>query len=250
MRKQDLDKELDSWVKSLAQDDKELLIAQLASLKSIYPFNEYEYRLMFLLNKAVIAFADYEALRDSYVNSNPYLHLYSISPRVFGEIWAQEHLTDLDSKFKKPSKKTDIKFKGEYDLYLEDKSGIIKVEVKASRAINTKVRGSLETKALSLKSKEPYWMNYQQIKLGMADVFVFIGVWVDKVLYWVLTNEEIDQHPLRSHQHRGGVEYQIGITHKNIKSFKEFAVDSKKLASVIRSKVRKSRLLTKEAKPV
>jgi len=98
------------------------------------------------------------------------------------------------------------------------------------------LRGGLETKALCFGSSEPYWMNFQQIKLDIADIFIFVGVWVDKILYWVLTNKEVKKHPLRSHQHRGGIEYQIGITQKNIKEFERFLVQSNLLASTIQSK--------------
>lgn len=194
---------------------------------------------MYLLDKKMITFHEYETLRDAYVDANPFLHLYSISPRVFGEIWAQQHLIDVDSKFKKPSKHADKRFSGDYDLYLEGNKKIIKVEVKASRAINTKIRGGLETKALSFESKEPYWMNFQQLKLDIVDVFVFIGVWVDKILYWILTNKEVKEHPIRSHQHRGGIEYQIGITDKNFNGFKNYLVDPTRLVNTIRSKLTK-----------
>lgn len=238
MDKKNLDKKLDEWIKELPQESKKSLLARLSGLKSIYPFNEYEYRLMYLFDKKIITFEEYEKLRDAYVNANPYLNLYSISPRVFGEIWAQQHLVDIDQRFKKPSKEVDKKYSGDYDLYLENGKKIIKVEVKACRAINTKLRGGLETKALNFKSDEPYWMNFQQIKLDIVDAFVFIGVWVDKILYWVLTNKEVKKHPTRSHQHRGGIEYQIGIREKNIKEFKKFLVEPTKLVETIKSKVK------------
>lgn len=238
MNKNNLDKKLEEWVKELPQESRQSLLARLTGLKSIYPFNEYEYRLMYLLDRNVITFKEYEDLRNSYVNSNPFLNLYSISPRVFGEIWAQQHLIDIDARFKKPSKKIDKKYSGEYDLYLDNGKRIIKVEVKACRAINTKIRGGLETKALSFESREPYWMNFQQIKLDIADIFIFIGVWVDKILYWVLTNEEVKQHPTRSHQHRGGIEYQIGITDKNFNEFNGFLVEPNKLVDTIKKKVK------------
>jgi len=239
MDKNNLDKKLGEWIKELPHEDKKSLLARLSGLKSIYPFNEYEYRLMYLLDKKIITFQEYESLRNAYVNANPYLNLYNISPRVFGEIWAQKHLIDIDARFKKPSKDVDKKYSGDYDLYLENGNKIIKVEVKACRAINTKVRGGLETKALSFKSDEPYWMNFQQIKLDITDIFVFIGVWIDKILYWVLTNKEVKKHPLRSHQHRGGIEYQIGITEKNIKEFNKFLVEPTKLVEIIKSKAKK-----------
>src|SRR3989338_10630569 len=154
MDKKSLDIKLDKWIKELPQEDRKSLLAHLSSLKSIYPFNEYEYRLMYLLDKKIITFKEYENLRNAYVNANPYLNLYNISPRVFGEIWAQQHLIELDSRFKKPSKRIDKKYSGYYDLYLENGNKIIKIEVKASRAINTKVRGVPETKALSFGSDE------------------------------------------------------------------------------------------------
>jgi len=109
MDKKNLDKKLEAWIKELPQEDRKILLAHLSGLKSIYPFNEYEYRLMYLLDKKVITFKEYEALRNAYVNANPYLNLYNISPRVFGEIWAQKHLIHLDSRFKKPSKEVDKK---------------------------------------------------------------------------------------------------------------------------------------------
>lgn len=238
MDKKKLDKKLDKWIKDLSMENRKSLLARLSGLKSIYPFNEYEYRLMYLLDKKVITFKEYEALRGAYVNANHYLNLYNISPRVFGEIWAQQHLIDIDLRFKKPSKKIDKKYSGDYDLYLKNGKKIIKVEVKASRAINTKIRGGLETKALSFESNEPYWMNFQQLKLGSADIFVFIGVWIDEIHYWVLTDKEVKNHPRKSHQHRGGIEFQIGIRNKNFSEFKKFIVKPNKLIEAIKSKVK------------
>lgn len=238
MDKKHLDKKLEDWIKKLPQRDKKSLLACLSGLKSIYPFNEYEYRLMYLLDKKIITFKEYEKLRNDYVNANPYLNLYSVAPRVFGEIWAQQHLIDIDARFKKPSKKIDKDYSGEYDLYVENRKKIIKIEVKACRAINTEVRGGLETKALSFESSEPYWMNFQQIKLDIADIFVFIGVWIDKILYWILTNNDVKKHPTRSHQHRGGIEYQIGITDKNISDFEKFLTKPTELVKIIKSKIK------------
>lgn len=168
-----------------------------------------------------------------------HIYIFTIYPRASSAKYgAQQHLIDIDSRFEKPSKAVDKKYSGDYDLYLKRRKRIIRVEVKASRAINTKIRGGLETKALRYESKEPFWMNFQQIKLNAADVFVFIGVWLDKILYWVLTNKAVKEHPTRSHQHRGGIEYQIGITNKNIREFKKFLVEPAKLVEKIIEKSR------------
>jgi len=240
MDKKNLDNQINKWIKKLDQGEQKLLLDESLSLKSIYPFNKYEYQLMYLLDKKAIIFPEYKALRDLYINSNPYLYLYKFAPRVFGEIWAQKHLMDSDSRFKKASTTTDAIYSGEYDLNLISAKGrIIKIEVKASRAINTKDRAGLDETALSFNSAEPFWMNFQQIKLKLADVFIFVGVWADKILYWVLTEKEVKNHPTISHQHRGGIEFQIGITDKNIKEFNKYLVPQNKLADIILKKVKK-----------
>ena len=119
---------------------------------------------------------------------------------------------DLDNRFQKPHKNLDPEYKGQYDLWFQG----IRVEVKASRATHTKKHGPLVSKALRWDTEAPFWMNYQQLKLDICDVFVFIGVWVDLIIYWVMSNAEVKQNNYLSHQHRGGIEYQIGIRKKNI----------------------------------
>jgi hypothetical protein len=232
-------KQLKQYLKNLIEklelQNYQLLTARLSSLKSVFPFNEYEYILMFLLDKGIITFHQYEDLREKYVSSNPYLELYSIAPRVFGEIWGHPHIMDIDNRFQRPNKTLDPTYNGEYDLWFEG----IKVEVKACRAINTKKRGNLMEKALRYGSDEPFWMNFQQIKVDMADVFIFIGVWIDKIVYWVMSQEEIKKNKYLSPQHRGGIEYQIGITHKNISEFDIYRVEPNKLADMVLEKGKK-----------
>ncbi|OQB74146.1 MAG: hypothetical protein BWX89_00626 [candidate division TA06 bacterium ADurb.Bin131] len=217
---------------NLETKNHKFLCARLGSLKSVFPFNEYEYILMFLLDKKIITFQQYEKLREKYVSSNPYLELYSIAPRVFGEIWGHPHIMDIDNRFKKPSKELDSDYKGQYDLWFDG----VRVEVKSCRAINTKKRGNLIEKALGYASDEPFWMNYQQIKPDMADVFIFVGVWVDKIIYWIMSREEIKKNKYLSSQHRGGIEYQIGITHKNISEFDIYKVGPRKIGKTVLEK--------------
>jgi hypothetical protein len=217
---------------SLKHTDKKLLTARLKGLVSVFPFSEYEYTLMFLRDRSVITLEQYEKLRSQYVSTNKYLDLFGLAPRIFGEIWGQEHIRDLDGRFQKPTKTLDKKYHGEYDVWIDG----IKVEVKAARAIDTSVRGSLTSKALAYSSKKPFWMNFQQIKTGVADVFIFIGVWVDQIVYWVLSDDQVKSHPRLSHQHRGGIEYQIGITDDNMKEFEKYAVPADKVAETVLKK--------------
>ncbi|RME57417.1 restriction endonuclease subunit M [Candidatus Parcubacteria bacterium] len=235
MNQKELRTYLNRFIESLKSEDKELLKARLHGLVSVFPFNEYEYIITFLVDRGVLSFNEYEDLRNDYISANRYLDLFSLAPRVFGQIWGEKHLMDIDERFQKPDKSLDPSYDGEYDLWLDG----IRIEVKAARAINTRKRGSLVSKALHWGSKDPFWMNYQQLKLDICDVFVFIGVWVDKILYWVLSNNEVKRNRYLSHQHRGGVEYQIGITHNNISDFNEYLVEAHNIASTV---IEKSRL--------
>ncbi|OIN96014.1 hypothetical protein AUJ66_07635 [Candidatus Desantisbacteria bacterium CG1_02_38_46] len=230
----ELDQHLLSWTKRLKQENQNLLNAALSSIKSAFPFNEYEHRIAFFLNRGVISFDEYKKLRDNYVGSNQYLELYGLAPRVFGDIWCKEHLIGIDQRFKEPSKKLDPKYDGEYDLWLNG----IKIEVKAGRATKTKERGAVTSKAIPYKSEKPFWINMQQIKLDICDVFILIGVWTDRICYWVLSNDEVKNHSEISHQHRGGIEYQIGITERNVREFDKYLVEPTKLVDTILEKVK------------
>jgi len=222
---------LDRLSSSLDSPEREVLEARLQGLISVFPFSEYEYILMFLRDRKVISFQDYERLRNSYISANRYLDLFGLSPRVFGQIWGEEHISDLDPRFQKPSKSLDPEYDGEYDLWIEG----LRVEVKSSRAINTRKRGSLVSKALRFGGEEPFWMNFQQLKLDACDVFVFIGVWVDRIVYWVIPTEDAARSSHLSHQHRGGVEYQIGITNKNVHEFEQFRTNPEHLGDAVLS---------------
>ena len=226
---------LENLTQSLKSKNHQLLKARLGSLISVFPFNEYEYILMFLLDREIITFQEYEKLREKYVASNPYLELYGIAPRTFGEIWGHPHIIDVDNRFKKPNKNLDPAYEGQYDLWFEG----VRVEVKACRATNTKKKGNLMAKALRYGSDEPFWMNYQQIKADMADVFIFTGVWVDRIIYWVMSSKEVKENKYYSPQHRGGIEYQIGIADKNITEFDAYKVEPNKLGDTVLRKGKK-----------
>ena len=233
MNQEQLRAYLDRLAATLDLQDRQLLHARLQSLASVFPFNEYEYILMFLQNCGAVSFEAYEELRSNYARGNRYLNLFELAPRIFGQIWGEKHLMDLDPRIRKPDSSLDPDYDGEYDLWV----AATRVEVKAARAYNSRVRAPLVSKALQFGSTEPYWMNFQQIKIDICDAFVFIGVWTDRIVYWVLSNHEVKSNPYRSHQHRGGIEYQIGITPRNFESFREFEVEGESIADAI---IRKS----------
>ena len=234
MNQEELRSYLERLVDSLESGNQALLQARLESLVSVFPFNEYEYMITFLVDRNVISFSEYEELRNNYVSANRYLDLFSLGPRDFGQIWGEQHLMDLDGRFQKPNRSLDPEYDGQYDLWLEG----IRVEVKAARAVVKRKGGSLASKALHWGTEVPFWMNYQQIKIDVCDVFVFIGVWVDLIVYWVMSNEEVKLNDYLSHQHRGGIEYQIGIRDKNIHEFDVFRVDAAAVTQTILAKAK------------
>lgn len=163
--------------------------ARLDNLVSVYPFNEFEYIISVLLGVDVLTLDAYQQLRDEYISRNMYLYIFEISsPRGFGETWAQGHLKELVPELEKPTKKVDKDYQGQYDFLLD---GRIRIEVKASRAVDASADEPLYVKALASDSESPFWMNFQQIKPGCCDVFIWVAVWRDVIRYWVLASNEL-----------------------------------------------------------
>jgi len=226
-----LSRQLDHLIESLPDEDR--VREKLKGLVSVYPFNEYEYIISNLLAADILQLDDYIELRDDYISRNPYLYIFEISaPRTFGESWAQEHLKGLVPNLEKPSKKTDSEYSGQYDLRLDN----IRVEVKASRAVNANSEAPLYVKALSSDSNKPFWMNFQQIKPSYCDVIVWIAVWRDVIRYWVLSSNEVQKNKYYSTgQHRGNVgEGQSHVTNDNIIHFEKYRVESNRIEEAIR----------------
>jgi hypothetical protein len=212
-------------------------------INSIYPFSKYEYIISALLSKNILSFEEYLELRDNYINRNLFLHVFEITaPRSFGDTWAFSHLLSIEPELKRPNKHIDPAYRGEYDLYLPYSTGNIKIEVKASRAVDRdKPNEPLYIKAISSNSKKRFLMNFQQLKPSCCDVFLWLAVYRDCVKYWVLKNMVIQQHHDFTPQHRnestadrakdyeksGIYEGQIMITNTNVDSINGFIVESR-----------------------
>jgi hypothetical protein len=225
--------ELDQLIKNLP--DEAAFRARLENLFSVYPFSDFEYIISTLLSKGILSYDRYLEMRDSYMERNAFLYIFEISgPRTFGEAWAQAHLKELVPELHKPSKKLDPKYSGEYDFYLDAR---IRIEVKASRAVDASSDEPLYVKALSSDSKQKFWMNFQQVKCACCDVFVWIAVWRDRIRYWVLSSYELEHHrDYSAGQHRGNIgEGQLHVREDNIKDFEPFEAASNALAQAIRA---------------
>ena len=208
------------------------LHARLENLVSVYPFNEYEYIISHLLALDVLDLDGYVVLRDEYFARNMFLYIFEISaPRTFGESWAQGHLKELVPDLQKPTKKLDAEYSGQYDFLLDG----IRIEVKASRAVDADIEAPLYVKALASDSTKGFWMNFQQIKPACCDVFIWIAVWRDAIRYWVQSSFEVEHNPHYSAgQHRGNVgEGQLHVRQDNIRDFDRFVVKSNELKQAI-----------------
>ncbi|QOR44975.1 hypothetical protein [Trueperella pecoris] len=207
----------------------------LDRLFSVYPFNKFEYIISHLIALGNFNLDDYLDLRNSYLERNKFLYLFEITaPRTFGETWAQRHLNELIPELERPNKSLDPSYSGEYDFWVDG----IKIEVKASRAVQRKSGEPLTVKALSSNSSLGFDMNFQQIKPKCCDVFVWIGVWRDRIRYWVLSSSEVEGNQYFSvGQHRGNVgEGQLWVKESNISQFTQYECDPRKLLEAIRRK--------------
>lgn len=218
--------------------DVETFRLRLDNLTSIYPFNEVEFTIANLLGYDVLELEEYIELRDEYIERNLFLYIFEIAgPRTFGEQWAQGHLKSLVPTLSKPSKKVDPGYYGQYDFILANEDSLpIRVEVKASRAVDLRSREALFVKALRFGEPEKgFDMNFQQVKPACCDVFVWIGVWRDVIKFWVLSSYEVEHHRYFSvGQHRGNIgEGQLHIDHINILEFERFAVSPDRLKTAI-----------------
>jgi len=243
-----LKKELDKLIEKLENADD--LRAALESLVSVYPFSEYEYVISHLLVANKLALEEYYDLRSSYIDRNLYLYIFEISaPRGFGDKWAFGHLKELVPDLQRPTKKLDAKYSGEYDFWLDwtdkkNKTHGIRIEIKASRAVDfERPDEPLYIKALSSDSTRPFDMNFQQIKARCADVFIWIAVWRNRIRYWVLTSDEIQNNKYFSKgQHRGNIgEGQLHLNQNNIADFDKYEVKSTHIKQAVINAYKKSK---------
>ena len=194
-----LQSELDSLLSQFPNEA--ALRNELKSLISVYPFNDFEYMISTLLASGILTLDEYYRLRRDYIARNRYLEVFQISgTRTFGETWVHKHLEELVPELDRPSTRLDPNYDQEYDFLLDG----IRVEVKASRAVEAGSREPLYVKALSWESPKNFRMNFQQMKPALCDVFLWVGVWLDVIRYWVLSSREVETNQYYSDsQHRG-----------------------------------------------
>lgn len=208
--------------------------------KSVFPFNEYEFLICNLIEKKGLTYNDYLEIRQEYISQNPNLWIFEISaPRGFGEQFAQTYLNAKCTDLKKPSKNLDKEYNGEYDFWLDG----IKIEVKASRVVDSQSDEPLYRKALSQNTERPFLMNFQQLKPQCCDVFIWLAVFRDEIVIWVMSSKEVQTHNDYSKgQHRGnkGNEGQLHIRETNIKTLDKYIFKGQDLKLAIQNATKRN----------
>lgn len=220
------------------------IIETITKEKSVFPFSIEGRVMAYLLASKSISYEQYLELYRDYVKRNQYLELFDMAPRTFGETWGEKHILSLFPEFVKATKENVSSvypdFDGEFDLWLDG----IRVEVKACRANSVKSGGSLASRAYlhSEAYSSLFKYHYQQLKPSCCDVFIWIGVCRDDLIYWVLTSEELLKTGKLGSQHRNentkiaGVTVYEGQVFMTEDELKPFLVEEKDILNAVRAK--------------
>lgn len=214
-----------------SKEDLDAVIAIVEEDRAIFPFNEYEHLVCNLINRGGLSYEQYIEIRTEYISENPNLWIFEISaPRGFGESFAQTYIQGKCSMLKKPSRILDPNYAGQYDLWLDG----ISIEVKASRAVDRDSDEPLYMKALSKDTKKRFLMNFQQLKPKCCQVFIWVAVFRDEIVLWIISSEVVASNPSYSSQHRGGIEGQVMITNDNVHLLNAYELKDDHIEQAIR----------------
>lgn len=177
----------------------------------------------YLIERGWMTFEDFLKLQNSFQVRNINLNIFKMSETSFGVKWGQSHIFSLSGDFERPEKGRD-----HHDAVLD----VLKIEIKASRAVERGNSLPLDQKALRFGEQKPFTMNFNHIFLDEADVYLFLGVWLDKICYWLLT--KVDLLALPNYLNKYQTEYQMPITDANISSFERYRLEKEDLIQAIR----------------
>ncbi|MFA6218097.1 MAG: hypothetical protein WDL87_10655 [Candidatus Omnitrophota bacterium] len=230
-----LNQYLEELVIECKDQDKKLLQEKLESLTLIFPAADYEYMIVFLRDKQVITAEQYTDMKKKFQEANKNLIVYGISSRMFAEIWAVEQLKRIDVRFKTADKSLDAEYVGQYEAVFET----IKLGVKASRSMNPNVEGDRFQAALRYNLTKPFVIRFRQLMPEMCEVFVLIGVWIDRIVYWVLSVKELKEIKYLIKEEKFNMSYVLTIDHRNIAEFEKFIMPESEITNAIVVKTKK-----------
>lgn len=227
-----------------------------------YPFSLQAKIVMYLIAHGTITYEDYIEMYNSFKDRNPYIDTFEKATRNFGETWLENKILALfpfqNSRGLVKATKTSVgggkrikaafpdyldplgkHFSSQFDFICFNEDKKYKVEVKSSRASADKdesdifISSNLTSRAYSYNEavKNNYQFHFQQIKPGFCDIFIFVGVCTDQILYWVLTPDEIrndggltTQHPTTGTKDINDLAFE-GQVSKSIADYQKYLTD-------------------------
>lgn len=224
------------------------IIESIKTEKTVYPFSTVCKLLTYFVSIGELTYNEFSELSISYSQRNKYLDLYEMAPRTYGQTWGEQHIRSLFPQFIKATKENVSSeyplFDGEFDLWLKG----IRIEVKACRANSEKGKGSLASRAYlhSEAKAASFKYHYQQLKPSCCDVFIWIGTCRDKLIYWILTSQELINTGKLGSQHRNentgiaGREVFEGQVFMTEEELSPFWVEEKDILKMVQQKGKKA----------
>jgi len=90
-------------------------------------------------------------------------------------------------------------------------------------------------KALSRDTKKRFLMNFQQLKPDCCKVFIWVAVFRDEIVLWIISSKDVANNPSYSSQHRGGIEGQVMITNENVQLLHQYELKDDNIEQAIRN---------------
>lgn len=233
-------------IDKLSNLEKEDMISKLDNLtNSVYPFSDYEFIISNLLWMNKMTLDEYEDMRETYIQRNRHLDKFQMAWKSVWK-WAEDIMVEWDYWLKKPSKKIDPNYSQQtsYDAYTTYEWNLVRIEIKAARVSEAwNDYDFFADKALFSDSNKPFRLNFQQLKPQLADVFVFIAIYRDKLKYRVLSSHEVKHYGEEEwqlwrfspwqHSWNAWNEWQLHIRDTNISDFNKYLTTPSEIKDAI-----------------
>jgi hypothetical protein len=184
-------------VNRFSQMEKQEMIEKLRTLTIIYPFSEYEFIISTLLGLQKMSLDEYGAMKEAYVLRNAHLDKFQMAGKSVGKR-AEDLMIEGGYGLQRPSKRIDPNYSQQtsYDAVMLYKDHLIRIEIKAARVTESRNdEDFFVDKALfSTDQGKLFWLNFQQLKPQYCDVFIFIAIYRDKLVHWILSSDEVREY--------------------------------------------------------
>ena len=227
MKQAELTQYLNEKIDLLSDEHRKDLIGFIRSNSIVFPFNKKMYVFTYLIHKNIISLGQYNEIIVQYLLDNKYLFLYEMGNTAFGS-WGEDHLISLYSS---GIYKSGIR---EHDLIARNEKKEVKIECKSSRALlesaSKDMIGNIVCKAVEYSSGN-FYLQFDHMKPYFCNVFVFIGVWIDQIKYWIIPSSDISIIP---HSHKRDADgFHIRMDCSNIDFFNTYLVNKEDIFGAI-----------------